>query len=79
MKKIKSEELTITLKDVINEIAEEQENKRIIQEREEALSQSNIPDSNPFKKLFSLFTPDRKPIQTSEEKKKAEKSGVIYG
>ena len=79
MIKIKSEELTITLKDVIDDIAEEQENKRIINEREEALSQSNIPDSSPFKKLFALFTPDRKPIQTSEEKIKAEKGGVIYG
>lgn len=67
----------VTLKDVKDEIAEEQENKRIINEREEAAK--NIPDSNPFKKLFALFTPERKPIQTSDEKKKAEKGGIIYG
>ena len=77
--RIITEKNHVTLADVINEIAEEQENKRIINEREEALSRSNIPDSSPFKKLFSLFTPDRKPIQTSEEKKKAERGGVIYG
>lgn len=77
--RIITEKNHVTLADVINEIAEEQENKQIIQERAEALSQSKIPDSSPFKKLFSLFTPDRKPIQTSEEKKKAERGGVIYG
>ena len=75
--KIKTEQHHVTLADVIDEIAEEQENKRIINEREEAAK--NIPDSNPFKKLFALFTPERKPIQTSSEKQKAEKSGVIYG
>ncbi len=77
--RIITEKNHVTLADVINEIAEEQENKQIIQEREEALSQSNIPDSSPFKKLFALFTPDRKPIQTSDEKKKANKGGIIYG
>lgn len=77
--KIITEKNAITLADVINEIAEEQENKQIIQEREEALSQSNIPDSSPFKKLFALFTPDRKPIQTSDEKIKSDKGGIIYG
>ena len=69
----------VTLRDVIDELAENFENKRIISEREEALSQSNIPDSSPFKKLFALFTPDRKPIQTSEEKIKSDKGGIIYG
>lgn len=79
--RIITEKNHVTLADVIDEIAEEQENenKQIIQERAEALSQSNIPDSSPFKKLFALFTPDRKPIQTSDEKIKAEKGGVIYG
>ena len=77
--RIITEKNHVTLKDVIDELAENFENKRIIQEREEALSQSNIPDSSPFKKLFSLFTPDRKPIQTSEEKIKSDKGGIIYG
>ena len=77
--KIISEKNHVTLADIVDELPENFKNKRIINEREEALSQSNIPDSSPFKKLFALFTPDRKPIQTSEEKIKAEKSGVIYG
>lgn len=77
--KVKTEQHHVKLADIVDELPENFKNKRIIQEREEALSQSNIPDSSPFKKLFALFTPDRKPIQTSDEKKKAEKSGVIYG
>ena len=77
--KIITEKNHVTLKDVIDELAENFENKRIIQEREEALSQSNIPDSSPFKKLFALLTPDRKPIQTSDEKIKSDKGGIIYG
>jgi hypothetical protein len=75
--KIITEKNHVTLADVIDELAEEFEDKRIINEREEAAK--NIPDSNPFKKLFALFTPERKPIQTSDEKKKAEKGGIIYG
>lgn len=79
MMKIITEKNAITLADVIDELAEEFEDKRIIQERKKALSQSTIPDSSPFKKLFALFTPDRKPIQTSDERKKTEKGGIIYG
>ena len=77
--KVKTEQHHVKLADIVDELAENFENKRIISEREEALSQSNIPDSSPFKKLFALFTPDRKPIQTSSEKQKAEKGGIIYG
>lgn len=77
--RIITEKNHVTLKDVIDELAENFENKRIIQERIDALSQSKIPDSSPFKKLFALFTPERKPILTSDERKKAEKGGIIYG
>ena len=77
--KVKTEQHHVKLADIVDELAENFENKRIIQEREEALSQSNIPDSSPFKKLFALFTPERKPIQTSAEKIKSDKGGIIYG
>ena len=68
MIKIKSEELTITLKDVIDELAEEFEDKHIDEAR--AKAGERIPDSSPFKKLLATFTEDGKPILKSTEKKK---------
>jgi len=75
--KVKTEQHHVKLADIVDELAENFENKRIIQEREEALSQSNISNSV-FRGLFAIFE-NRKPVLTSDEKKKAEKSGVIYG
>jgi len=58
----------VTLADVIDELAEEFEDKRIDEARAEA--GKNIPDSSPFKKLLATFTEDGKPILKSTEKKK---------
>ena len=65
--KIITEKNAITLADVIDEIAEELEDKRIDEAR--AKAGERIPDSSPFKKLLATFTEDGKPILKSTEKR----------
>lgn len=72
--KIKTEQHHVKLAEIIDELAENFENKRILQEREIAAEKIS---NSVFKGLFAIFE-NRKPILTSDEKKKAEKSGVMY-
>ena len=65
--KIITEKNHVTLADVIDELAEEFEDKRIDEAR--AKAGERIPDSSPFKKLLATFTEDGKPILKSTEKR----------
>jgi hypothetical protein len=65
--KVKTEQHHVKLADVIDEIAEEPEDKRIDEAR--AKAGERIPDSSPFKKLLATFTEDGKPILKSTEKR----------